>query len=89
MVELVGIDCGDCWIGDDEDMISLVTQHCNRCGGDYYTSKIDGRWLRVDAATSELVLFKFETCRLCGSSKVDKPYFDNGGFLIIEEEVAI
>lgn len=70
-------------------MISLVVQHCRECNGDYYTSKVDGRWLRVDAATSELVLFKFETCRLCGSRKVDKPFFDNGGFLIIEEEVAV
>jgi RNA polymerase subunit RPABC4/transcription elongation factor Spt4 len=81
--------CGYGRISDDEIMISLVVQHCRECGGDFYTSKIDGHWVKIDAATSELVLFKFETCRLCGSRKVDKPFFDNGGFLIIEEEVAV
>ena len=70
-------------------MQSLVTQHCNDCGGTYYTSKWDGRWLRVDYAMSELIIFGFKTCRLCGSGKVGKPCFNNAGVLVIEEDVAV
>lgn len=69
-------------------MISLVTQHCRECG-DYYTSKVDGRWIAKDAATHELILCGGMCCRLCGSTELDKPFFDNGGFLVIEEEVVI
>jgi len=87
MVELDWTNGGYYRIGINEGMNCLVSQHCNECGGDSHTSKIDGVWRKVDYATQELILHNSGCCRLCGSSRVDKPFFDNGGMLIIEEEV--
>ena len=86
MVELGWIDSGCNRTGVDENMKMLVAQHCNECGRDYHTSEVNGRWVKVDYVMSELILYNAGRCWLCGSRDVDKPWFDNGGFLVIEED---
>ena len=69
-------------------MMELVKQSCRSCGVDYFTSKWNGTWRRVDAATQELIL-ESRPCRCCRGVNVTKPVFDNGGVLVMEEEVSI
>lgn len=69
--------------------LALVMQHCNECGGEFYTSRIHGTWVRKDAAMQELILISAMSCPFCRSSELGKPIFDNGGMLLINGEVGL
>ena len=66
----------------------LVRQHCRGCGVDYYTSRVDGDWKKVGEGMHELTL-KGRPCRCCRGLDVTGPTFDNGGMLVMEEEVQL
>ena len=64
----------------------LVKQECRGCGVIYFTSKVNGEWRRVDASMERFTLDGMGRC-VCGSYDLSPACFDNGGMLVVNEEV--